>query len=87
MSMGVRVRSWKSALEVRVIVSTIRLRVEACLPKGSRGERRELVASLGLYYEEGCWPTIHKVVRTWSRFPDEPEAWRNQLTWSMKMEV
>ena len=74
MSMDVRVRSWRSASEVRVRVSAIHLGVEACIPEGVRGERGELAASLGLYYEEGCWPAIHKLVRSWSRFLDEPEA-------------
>ena len=35
---------------------------------------RELVAGLGLNYEEGCWPTLHKLVWSWSLSPDEPEA-------------
>ena len=32
----------------------------------------ELVSSLGLDYEEGCWPTLHKLVGSWSRSLDEP---------------
>ena len=31
----------------------------------------ELVASLGLDYEEGCWPTLNKLVGSWSHSPDE----------------
>ena len=38
----------------------------------------ELVASLGLDYEEGCWITLHKLVGSWSRFPHELEVGRNQ---------
>ena len=38
---------------------------------------RELVSSLGLDYKEGCWPTLYKLVETWSRSPDELEAGRN----------
>ena len=38
----------------------------------------ELVASLKLDYEEGCWPTLHKLVRSQSHYPDEPEVGRNQ---------
>ena len=34
----------------------------------------ELVASLGLDYEERCWPTMHKLVGSWSYSPDELEA-------------
>ena len=37
----------------------------------------ELVAGLGPDYEEGCWPTLHKLVGSWSRSPDEPKAGRN----------
>ena len=39
---------------------------------------RELVTGLGLDYEKGCWPTLHKLVGSWSRSPDEPEVERNQ---------
>ena len=39
---------------------------------------RELVVGLGLDYEEGCWPTLHKLVRSWSRSPDELKAGQNQ---------
>ena len=46
-----------------------------------------LVASLGLDYEEGSCLTLCKLVQRWSAFPDEPEAGRNQSTWSMKIEV
>ena len=59
-------------------VSTRRLGVKACLPKGAQGERGELVSSRGLDNEEGCWPTLCKLVGSWSRFPDEPKAGRNQ---------
>ena len=38
----------------------------------------ELVAGLGTYYEEGCWPTLHELVGSWNRSPDEPKAGRNQ---------
>ena len=38
----------------------------------------ELVTGLGPDYEEGCWPTLHKLVGSWSRSPDEPKARRNQ---------
>ena len=38
----------------------------------------ELVAGLGPDYEEGCRPTLHKLVGSWSRSPDEPKAGRNQ---------
>ena len=38
----------------------------------------ELVTGLGPDYEEGCWPTLHKLVKSWSRSPDEPKAGRNQ---------
>ena len=37
----------------------------------------ELVAGLGPDYEEGCWPTLHKLVGSWSRSLDEPKAGRN----------
>ena len=74
MSAGVCVRSWGRASEVRVRVSAGRLGVKACLPGGAQGE---LVASRGLDNEEGCWPTLCKLVRSWSRFPDESEARRN----------
>ena len=40
----------------------------------------ELVAGLGLGYEEGCRPTLHKLVGSWSRSPDEPKVGRNQST-------
>ena len=46
---------------------------------------KELVASLGLDYEEGCWPTLHKLVGSSSSFPDEPEARRNKS--SLRHEV
>ena len=39
---------------------------------------RELVVSLGPDYEEECWPTLHKLVWNWSRFPDEFKPGRNQ---------
>ena len=39
----------------------------------------ELVAGLGPDYEEGCWPTLHKLVGSWSRSPDEPKAGPIQL--------
>ena len=39
----------------------------------------ELVVGLGPDYEEGCWPTLHKLVGSWSRSPDEPKARQNQL--------
>ena len=38
----------------------------------------ELVVSLRLDYEEGCWPTLHKLVESWSRSPDESKVGRNQ---------
>ena len=38
----------------------------------------ELVAGLGPDYEEWCWPTLHKLVGSWSRSPDESKAGRNQ---------
>ena len=38
----------------------------------------EFVAGLGPDYEEGCRPTLHKLVGSWSCSPDEPKAWRNQ---------
>ena len=38
----------------------------------------ELVAGLGLDYEEGCRLTLHKLVGSWSHSPDEPKAGRNQ---------
>ncbi|XP_059658869.1 F-box/LRR-repeat protein At3g59200-like [Cornus florida] len=34
-------------------------------------ECEELVASRGLDYEEGSWPSLHKLVGSWSRSPDE----------------
>ena len=37
----------------------------------------ELVAGLGPDYEEGCRPTLHKLVGSWSHSPDEPKARRN----------
>ena len=40
----------------------------------------ELVAGLGIDYEEGCWPILHKLVGSWSRSPDGPKAGRNQST-------
>ena len=61
--------------------------VKACLPEGVQGERGELVSSRGVDNEEGCWPTLRKLVGSWSRFPNEPEAGQNQSAWSMKMEV
>ena len=39
----------------------------------------ELVTSLELDYKEGWWPTLHKLVESWSHSPDEPKARRNQL--------
>ena len=44
--------------------------VEACLPGWAREECKELVASLGLDYEKWSWPTLHKLIESWSRFPD-----------------
>ena len=41
---------------------------------------RKLVIGLRLDYEEGCWPTLHKLVKSWSHSPDEPKAGRNQST-------
>ena len=38
----------------------------------------ELVTSLGLDYEEGCWLTLHKLVGSWSCSPHELEVGRNQ---------
>ena len=58
-------------------VSARRLGVKACLPKGAQGERGELVSSRGLDNEEGCRPTLCKLVGSWSLFPDEPKAGRN----------
>ena len=84
---GVRVRSGRHASEVRAGVSAGCLEVKACLPGGAQGESRKLVASRGLNNEEGCWPTLRKLVRSWSRFPNELEAGRNQSTWSLKIEV
>ena len=40
----------------------------------------ELVAGLEPDYEEGCWPTVHKLVGSWSRSPDEPKVGRNRST-------
>ena len=40
----------------------------------------ELVTGLEPDYKEGCWPTLHKLVESWSRSPDEPKARRNQST-------
>ena len=40
----------------------------------------ELVASLGLDYEEGCWPTLHKLVGSRSCSPNSPEVGQNQST-------
>lgn len=37
-----------------------------------------LVAGRGLDYEEGSWPSLHKLVGSWSRSPDETKAGRNQ---------
>ena len=37
----------------------------------------DLAVGLGLDYEEGCWPTLHKLVMSWSHSPDEPEARQN----------
>ena len=37
-----------------------------------------LVVGLGPNYEKGCRPTLHKLVGSWSRSPDEPKAGRNQ---------
>ena len=76
-----------NASEVHVGVSAGRLGVKTYLPRGAEGERRELVARRGLNDEEGCWPTLPKLVESWSRFPDEPKAGQNQSTWSMKMKV
>ena len=64
-----------------------RLGVKACLSGGAQRELGELISSGGLDNEEGCWPTLCKLVGSWSRFPDEPEAGQNQSAWSMKMEV
>ena len=79
MSMGMRVKSWRRASAVRVGMSAGRLGVEACLPGGAQGESGELVTGRGLDNEKECWPTLHKLVESWSRFLDEPEAKRNQL--------
>ena len=38
----------------------------------------ELVADLGPDYEEECWPTLHKLIGSWSRSPDELKIRRNQ---------
>ena len=38
----------------------------------------ELVACLRPDYEEGCRPTLNKLVGSWSRSPDESKARRNQ---------
>ena len=38
----------------------------------------ELVAGLRPDYEEGCRATLHKLVGSWSRSPDEPKVGRNQ---------
>ena len=43
---------------------------------------RRLVSSLGFYYEEGFWLTLHKLVRSRRRFLDELEVRRNQSTLS-----
>ena len=72
---------------MRAGVSIRRLGVKACLPGGAQGERGELVASRGLDNEEGCWPTLRKLVGSWSCFPKEPKARRNQSAWSIEMEV
>ena len=72
LSASVRVRSWGYASEVRAKVSTGGLGVKACLLGGAQGEREELVACRGLDNEEGCWPTLGKLVESWSRFHDEP---------------
>ena len=37
----------------------------------------ELVASLGLDYEKGCWPNLHKLAGSWSCSSNEPKAGRN----------
>ena len=71
---SVCVGSWRRASEVRARVSAKRLGVKACLPRGAQGEHGELVTSRGLNNEEGCWPTLCKLVGSWSRFLDEPEA-------------
>ena len=70
MSAAVCVRSWGCASEVRPGVSAGCLGVKACLPGGAQGEHEELVASRGLGNEKGCWPTLRKLVGSWSRFPD-----------------
>ena len=36
----------------------------------------ELIVGLGPEYE-GCWPTLHKLVGSCSRSPDEPKVGRN----------
>ena len=77
MSTSVHVKSWRRASEVCAGVLAGHLGVKARLPGGVRGEREELVTSRGLDYEEGCWLTLRKLVGSWSRFPDEPEAGRN----------
>ena len=59
---GMRVRSWRRALEVHTGVSVGCLGIKACLPGGAQGERVELVASRGLHNEKGCWPTLCKLV-------------------------
>ena len=48
---------------------------------------RKLVVSLGLDYEEECWPTLHELVRSWSRSLDELEARRNNQQRGMKYDV
>ena len=40
----------------------------------------KLVTSMRLYYEEMCWATILKLVRSWSYYVDEFKAGRNQST-------
>ena len=72
MSASVPVMSWGRDSEVRAGVSVGRFGVKECLPGGAQGERRELFANRGLDNEEGCWPTLRKLVGSWSHFPDEP---------------
>ena len=38
----------------------------------------ELIVGLGPDNEEGCRPTLHKLVRSWSRSPEKPKAGQNK---------
>ena len=45
----------------------------------------ELIANLRFDYEEGCWPTLHNLVESWSYSFDESEVKRTSQHKDMKL--